>query len=89
LRRKFGAREIQLPSGSMPTISLCACCDICRTSVLRYASGIQSFGSMNSSAATRASNAAIKAGSSATAFSVAFLPLPLRSVVYMRQTFGT
>jgi hypothetical protein len=30
----FGAREIQLPSGSMPTISLCACCDICRTSVL-------------------------------------------------------
>ena len=30
-----GARVIQLPSGSMPTISECACCEICRISVLR------------------------------------------------------
>ena len=35
LRRKLGARVIQLPSGSMPTISECACCEICRTRVRR------------------------------------------------------
>ena len=35
LRRSDGARVIQLPSGSMPTISECACCEICRVNVLR------------------------------------------------------
>ena len=59
-----GARVIQLPSGSMPTISECACCDIMRTSCRRYFSGIQSFGSMLSPAAMRASKAATFAGSS-------------------------
>ena len=53
----MGARLIQLPSGSMPTISECACCWIWRTSVLRYASGIQSLGSILMSASTRAWNA--------------------------------
>src|SRR5689334_5937138 len=40
-----GALVIQLPSGSIPTISLCACWLIWRILVLRYASGIQSLGS--------------------------------------------
>jgi hypothetical protein len=35
LRLSDGARLIQLPSGSMPTISLCACWLIWRTRVLR------------------------------------------------------
>ena len=35
LRLSVGARVIQLPSGSMPTISECACCEIWRISVLR------------------------------------------------------
>jgi hypothetical protein len=35
LRFRVGARLIQLPSGSMPTISECACWLIWRTSVLR------------------------------------------------------
>jgi len=34
-RRSDGARVIQLPSGSMPTISEWACWEICRVSVLR------------------------------------------------------
>ncbi len=46
LRLSDGARLIQLPSGCMPMISECACCAICRISVLRYASGIQSRGSI-------------------------------------------
>ena len=54
LRRSVGARVIQLPSGSMPTISECACWLIWRTRVRRYAYGIQSFGSMRSSASMRA-----------------------------------
>src|SRR5208337_3146400 len=37
----------------MPTTSEWACCDICRTSVWRYASGIQSLGSMRMSASMR------------------------------------
>src|SRR5437899_4265187 len=41
----------------MPTISECACCEIWRMSVLRYASGIQSFGSILLSASIRAWNA--------------------------------
>jgi hypothetical protein len=41
----------------MPTISECACCEICRISVLRYASGIQSLGSILMSASTLAWNA--------------------------------
>ena len=65
LRRRLGARVIQFPSGSMPTISEWACCDIIRTSWRRYFSGIQSFGSMLSPAAMRASKAATFAGSSA------------------------
>jgi len=50
LRRRLGARVIQLPSGCMPMISECACWAICLMSVLRYASGIQSRGSMRWSA---------------------------------------
>ena len=46
---------IQLPSGCMPMISECACWAICRISVLRYASGIQSRGSIRWSAAITAS----------------------------------
>src|SRR5437588_171098 len=65
LRRSEGARLIQLPSGSMPTTSECACCDIIRMSWRRYFSGIQSFGSMLSPEAIRASKAATLAGSSA------------------------
>src|SRR5438552_12892278 len=57
LRLSVGARVIQLPSGSMPTISECACCEICRISVLRYASGIQSLGSILMSASMRSWNA--------------------------------
>src|SRR4051812_7122868 len=67
LRRNDGARVIQFASGSMPTTSECACCDIMRMSCRRYRSGIQSFGSMLSPAAMRASKAATCAGSSATA----------------------
>jgi hypothetical protein len=57
LRLSDGARVIQLPSGSMPTISECACCEIWRTSVFRYASGIASLGSILMSASMRAWNA--------------------------------
>jgi hypothetical protein len=46
LRRRDGARVIQLPSGCMPMISECACCAICLIIVARYFSGIQSRGSM-------------------------------------------
>jgi hypothetical protein len=35
LRRRLGARLIQLPSGCMPMISEWACCAIWRTSVRR------------------------------------------------------
>ena len=35
LRRRLGARVIQLPSGNIPTISEWACCEIIRTSCLR------------------------------------------------------
>src|SRR5687767_799114 len=48
----------------MPTISECACCDIMRMSWRRYFSGIQSFGSMLSPRAMRASNSALRFGSS-------------------------
>src|SRR3954468_23382028 len=58
LRRSDGARVIQLPSGCIPMISECACCAICRISVLRYGSGIQSRGSMRPSSSTRRSNTA-------------------------------
>ena len=58
LRRSDGARVIQLPSGCIPMISECACWAIWRTSVLRYASGIQSRGSMRPSSLTRRSNRA-------------------------------
>ena len=34
-RRRLGARVIQFPSGSMPTISECACWLIMRMSCLR------------------------------------------------------
>ena len=53
LRSNEGARVIQLPSGSCPTISECACWPIWRIRVLRYASGIQSFGSTFSPASMR------------------------------------
>jgi len=46
LRRRLGARVIQLPSGCIPMISECACCAICLIIVLRYPSGIQSRGSI-------------------------------------------
>ncbi len=55
LRLRLGARVIQLPSGCIPMISECACCEIWRISVLRYASGIQSRGSMRESAAMSSS----------------------------------
>lgn len=55
LRRSDGARVIHSPSGCMPMISECACWAICRTSVLRYPSGIQSRGSMRWSRAIVAS----------------------------------
>ncbi len=35
LRRRLGARVIQLPSGCMPMISECACWAICRIMVAR------------------------------------------------------
>jgi hypothetical protein len=35
LRFRLGARLIQFDSGCMPMISECACCEICRISVLR------------------------------------------------------
>src|SRR6266508_94245 len=50
-----GARLIQLPSGCIPMISEWACWAICRISVLRYASGIQSRGSIFWSAEITAS----------------------------------
>src|SRR5260370_13437861 len=63
-RRKVGARVIQLASGSWPTISECACCEIWRIKVLRYPSGIQSRASMVSPASILASNAASSGDSS-------------------------
>ncbi|CAD5971509.1 protein of unknown function [Streptomyces sp. KY75] len=66
LRRSEGARVIQLASGCMPMISEWACWAIWRTSVARYASGIQSRGSMRSSAATAASKTARRAASAAS-----------------------
>ena len=57
-RRSDGALVIQFPSGSIPTTSEWACCDIIRVSCLRYFSGIQSLGSMVSPAVIRASNSA-------------------------------
>src|SRR3990172_3666183 len=64
LRRRLGAIVIQPPSGSIPTTSLCACCEIIRISCRRYSSGIQSPGSIFSPAATRASKAARRKASS-------------------------
>src|SRR5450631_2946082 len=52
-----GARVIQFPSGSMPIISECACCDIWRIKVLRYSSGIHSLGSILIPASMRSWNA--------------------------------
>ncbi len=52
LRCRDGARVIQLASGCMPMISECACWAICLIKVARYASGIQSRGSIRSSAAS-------------------------------------
>ena len=67
LRLRLGARVIQLPSGCMPMISECACCEIWRISVRRYASGIQSRGSMRWSVAISASNSIWSSASSAAA----------------------
>ena len=67
LRRSEGARVTQLFSGSIPTTSEWACCDIMRISCRRYFSGIQSFGSMVSPRAIRASKSARRFGSSAVA----------------------
>src|SRR5690606_12473842 len=66
LRFRLGARVIQLPSGCMPMISECACWEIWRISVLRYASGIQSRGSMRCSCATSSSKRASASASSTT-----------------------
>ena len=63
LRFRLGARVIQLDSGCMPMISECACWLIWRMSVLRYASGIQSRGSMRESFAMRSSKSAWAASS--------------------------
>ena len=59
MRRKLGAREIQLPSGCIPMISEWACWAIWRISVFRYASGIASRGSIRSSASMRAWKASL------------------------------
>src|SRR6478609_1681958 len=56
LRRRLGALVIQFPSGCMPMISEWACWAICRISVLRYPSGIQSRGSIRWSSAISWSN---------------------------------
>ncbi len=69
LRRRFGARVIQLPSGSMPTTSLCACWLIWRMRVLRYFSGIQSFGSIFCSASILAWKRSSRFFTSVMAFS--------------------
>ena len=63
MRRSEGARVIQLPSGCMPMISECACWAICRTSVRRYFSGIQSRGSIRSWRPTVSSKEASSAAS--------------------------
>ena len=61
----MGARLIQLPSGCMPMISEWACWAICRISVLRYASGIQSRGSIFCSASTTSAKYAARSSSGA------------------------
>ncbi|GAA2993588.1 hypothetical protein GCM10020229_02560 [Kitasatospora albolonga] len=55
-------------------ISECACCAICRTSVARYASGIQSLGSIRWSAATTASNRPAKASPASATVTATHLP---------------
>src|SRR5262249_284972 len=72
----------QLPSGSMPTISECACWEIWRISVCRYASGIQSFGSILSSASTRAWKRASSAAVSAAETCNASFPSESSPCVY-------
>ena len=68
----------------MPMISECACCEIWRTSVRRYPSGIQSFGSIFSSAATRASKrASFSASSGRDGLAVSVV---LRAWVYMQES---
>ena len=62
LRLRLGARVIQLPSGSMPTISEWACWLIWRIRVLRYFSGIQSLASMKPPASILALNSASYSG---------------------------
>lgn len=69
MRRSEGARVIQFASGCIPMISECACWAIWRTSEARYASGIQSRGSIRSSAATAASNDAVRPASPAAVVS--------------------
>src|ERR1700681_3324812 len=85
LRFKLGARVIQLPSGSMPTISECACCEICRISVLRYSSGIQSLVSILMSASMRAWNSR-SAGESSSSERKRFAPVST-ICAYMRFSF--
>ena len=58
MRRRDGARVIQLPSGCIPMISECACWATWRTTVARYFSGIQSRGSIRSCRPIVSSNAA-------------------------------
>ena len=55
---------IQLASGCMPMISECACWETWRVRDLRYASGIQSRGSMRESSAIRRSKFSWPAASS-------------------------
>src|SRR5262245_54108668 len=83
LRLSVGARLIQLPSGSMPTISECACWEICRTRVCRYASGIQSFGSILSSASTLRWKRASSCALSPPSWCRQSLPSESRPCVYM------
>ena len=64
LRFREGARVIQLASGCMPMISEWACWETWRVRDLRYASGIQSRGSMRESSAIRRSKFSWPAASS-------------------------
>ena len=61
-------------------ISECACCAICRTSVLRYASGIQSRGSIRSSAAISPSKRSCDSGRPGTCCRSGPLPHARRRV---------
>src|SRR3990172_872778 len=88
LRRKEGARVIQAPSGSIPTISLWACCEIMRISWRRYSARIQSPGSIFSPRAMRASKAPNLTGSSFSSMAICSTSAPyMRSLLFYALFF--